>query len=169
MLLNDGMQPNQLNQTSVYHVKVAGGDPAWQFGSRPPGYIPAENGRSQQGRIYNAKEFPLILLPSCHLPTPQWLKWLLHAHLSFHSIMYLFQWPNDESCVWLARGLSSTEFLRVHHAANRFWWTSLSPCLLHVYRKYVENWKSPKSFWWFPNLINYWHYLSDFLILSFLE
>lgn len=71
MLLNDGMQPNQLNQTSVYHVKVAGGDPAWQFGSRPPGYIPAENGRSQQGRIYNAKEFPLILLPSCHLPTPQ--------------------------------------------------------------------------------------------------
>lgn len=119
VLRNDGIQLNRLTQTSTSHVEVARRDLALQSGSLHPIYIPAENVRSQQGRIYSAKQFPLALLPSSHSPTPKWLKWLLHTHLSFHSLLYLFKWPNDESWLWLARGLTSRGSLHFHQCSKQ--------------------------------------------------
>ena len=127
---------------------------ALQFGSTYPVYILAENVRSQQGRICKAKEFPLTLLPSCHSPIPKWLKWLLHAYLFFHSLIY----SND---LMMSLGFGSPEdclpndLYNFTRAVNGFWLISLSPCLLQAYRRGVENPKSPKGFWWFPDLIDY--------------
>lgn len=115
MLLNDGMQINPLQQTLASHIKVARIDPELQFGFLHSGYIPREHVRSLQGRIHNAKSFPLTLLSSCYSPTPKWLKWLLHVHLFIHSLMCLFKWPNDESWLWLAKGLFSRWASRQQH------------------------------------------------------
>lgn len=43
MLLNDGMQINQLKQTSASHIKVARIDPELEFGFLHSGYIPGEH------------------------------------------------------------------------------------------------------------------------------
>lgn len=55
MLLNDGMQINQLQQTAASHIKVARIDPELRSGSLHSGYIPEEHVSSLQGRIRNAK------------------------------------------------------------------------------------------------------------------